>query len=386
MFQEWIDRLSETQLSWYERLGAKYWTEIRGAKTEEAFKAALDKRIEVERQKNAYIRSLREWQLKTFRELGGTKWEGYINAKSLQDFKCLLEKHDEARTLSPEAKKLFESLGGFNWEGFREATSGLDFFRRLSFVIKEKEWPQWIERLDPKQRQMFEQFGGTDWVGFKNAPWEESFILRLEDEIKEVESADWIERLSQTDRTWFERMGGKLWAGYEECESAEELVEAIHEVIEETESVMASIAEDYPLACEQHTKLLDYGLSEPQLEYALKAIEAQEIQEQKEGKDLLFVFEYKDAFDYENPSAKTFVFYVTTRGDFVNTYDITESTYTDFLEANGYLDYVYETDSVEDICEYAKERLAEGEMSQEDYDDFRSELTRVLSELESANS
>lgn len=59
MFQEWIDRLSETQLSWYERLGAKYWAEIRGAKTEEAFKAALDKRIEVELQKNAYIRSLR---------------------------------------------------------------------------------------------------------------------------------------------------------------------------------------------------------------------------------------------------------------------------------------------------------------------------------------
>ena len=371
--QDWINHLNPADRLWFNNFGAERWEEYRNAESEEAFKTALQQRIGVELEKERYVNHLSPWSLRTFKDLGGKQWDGYINATSLYDFRRLLDKHDEVRSLHPETKKLFDDLGGFEWEGFKEATNGHELSRRLAFIYKEKDWPNWIDRLNAKQRQMFESLGGTDWEGFKASPWEDTLRAMLDQAIKEAESPSWIEHLNETERSWFERLGGYNWEGFEESETEDEFLEVLHEVIEETESAMQTIAEEYPLACEQMVKLAHYGLSDVQVEYAMKAIKMQAFQENMDGKDLLYVFQEKSVDEKEHKSGRSHNFYVMTRNDFLKRYDISELTYTDFAASGNEVYGVYETPWLDDAREFALDRLAIGEMTKEDFANFRAQ-------------
>ena len=378
-FDLWLRNLDAQESAQIFRFGLDNFRE---AQSEEELKKMLQERIqkENEKEKDNYIKKLSGSRLATFKSLGGKKWDGYVHAETLWDFRRLLDKYEEVNTLDVETKKLFDSLGGVKWEGFTRAKNSTALCEAIAFVKKETEWPGWIERLEPKQREMFETLGGIEWEGFKESAYEHYFRILLDENIKKVESETWIEHLSKIERDWFERLGGAEWEGFDESETEEELVDAIHKVIDETTTVMDDIAEDYPLACEQHIKLLESGLSEPQLEYALKAIEALETLEHREGKDLLFLLEEHPRFGEVKSS---FVFHVMERNDFVNSFGINASTYTDFVNADGYLDDIYETSSVDDICDYANQQFEEGKMTQEDFDDFKKELKKVFCEFPS---
>lgn len=371
----WIDNLNRNDRRIAIAFGKACFDSVQ---TEEQFKIELRKRIEEHNKiaKENFAKQLSGNLLRTFNKLGGTSWEGYINAETKDEFWLELHKYEYVYSLDPETKKQFDSLGGFEWKEFKRASNHFEVKEALAFVDKETEWPSWIERLDPHQREMFDHLGGVEWKGFKEEPYEHSFRFRLDAEIKKREAEGWIERLSYQDRCWFEALGDVDWAGYDESDTEEEFVAAIHSVIEETDSVMKSIAEAYPLACEQCVKLKHSGLNEAQLEYALEAIEDQVLQERKEGKDLLFLLERKPNFN----ELSTFTFHVMERDDFVKSFGIDESTYTDFVNSDRCLDDIYETRSVKEICEYANIELEMGTMSKEDYNDFRNELEKVLSQ------